>query len=247
MFSFFEKKVYLADYLHGLVDIHNHILPGIDDGAKTVEQSIELLKGFGEFGVTNFICTPHIMHNYYDNTPKTIEQSYEKLKNKLVEENLLNVNIDCAAEHMIDDNFEDLLEKGEVMPLKEQYLLIEMSYLQPSFNFDLSVDKIGNNGYFPILAHPERYMYFHQKYRKYGEMKSNGVMSQLNLLSLSSESYGANVQKIAEKLLSDNLVDYVGTDIHNLRQLKVLKEIKLSSKIMNRLLPIIENTIQTFY
>ncbi|MEW2921844.1 CpsB/CapC family capsule biosynthesis tyrosine phosphatase [Muricauda sp. ANG21] len=247
MFSFFEKKVYLADYLHGLVDIHNHILPGIDDGAKTVEQSIELLKGFGEFGVTNFICTPHIMHNYYDNTPKTIEQSYEKLKNKLVGENLLNVNIDCAAEHMIDDNFEDLLEKGEVMPLKKEYILIEMSYLQPSLNFEMAVGKIAKNQLFPILAHPERYMYLHPKYGKYEHMKSSGIQFQLNLLSLSPDSYGDATTKMAGKLIDDELINFVGTDIHNIRQLAVLKETRISKKLLKRLLPIIEHTIYTFY
>lgn len=248
MFNFFEKKVFLADYLHGLVDIHNHILPGIDDGAKTVDDSIGLLKGFSEIGVTNFVCTPHIMHNYYENTPNTIKEAYQKLEAKLAKDSYFSdFNIDYAAEHMIDDNFEDLLENKKVMGIKKEYLLIEMSYLQPSFNFDLAVDKIAKKSYFPILAHPERYMYFHQKYRKYNEMKADGILFQMNLLSLSSESYGTNVQKIAEKLLAENLIDYVGSDVHNLRQLNLLKDIKLSTKVLNRLLPVIENTIQTFY
>lgn len=248
MFSFFEKKVFLADYLHGLVDIHNHILPGIDDGAKTVDDSIGLLKGFSEIGVTNFVCTPHIMHNYYENTPSTIKDAYQKLEAKLAKDsNFSDFNVDYAAEHMIDDNFEELLENKKVMELKKEYLLIEMSYLQPSFNFEMAVDKIAHHNYFPILAHPERYMYFHQKYRKYNEMKADGILFQLNLLSLSSESYGSSVQKIAEKLLADDLIDYVGSDVHNLRQLNLLKDIKLSSKVLNRLLPVIENTIQTFY
>ncbi|MFD2098843.1 tyrosine-protein phosphatase [Flagellimonas iocasae] len=248
MFSFFEKKVFLADYLHGLVDIHNHILPGIDDGAKTVDDSIGLLKGFSEIGVTNFVCTPHIMHNYYENTPSTIKDAYQKLEAKLAKDsNYPDLTLDYAAEHMIDDNFEELLENKKVMGLKKEYLLIEMSYLQPSFNFEMAVDKIAHHNYFPILAHPERYMYFHQKYKKYNEMKTDGILFQLNLLSLSSESYGTNVQKIAEKLLAENLIDYVGSDVHNLRQLNLIKEIKLSTKVLNRLLPVIENTIQTFY
>lgn len=237
----------MVDYLHGLVDIHNHILPGIDDGAKTVEESIALLKSFSEFGMTRFICTPHIMNNLYDNTPRTISDSYKLLSNELDKKGISDFQIDYAAEHMIDDNFETILAKDEVLPIGKHHLLVEMSYLQPSFNFDIAVDKIAKNKYFPVLAHPERYMYFHGKYGKYELMKANGIQFQLNLLSLSSDSYGSNVQKTAEKLLSDGLIDFVGTDVHNQRHLSLLKNIKLSNKTLDKLLPIIENTIQTFY
>lgn len=247
MFSFFERKIYLADYLHGLVDIHNHIIPGIDDGAKTVEESMALIRGFSELGVTNFRCTPHIMHNHYDNTPKTIKKAHGHLLKALEDKGLSNISVHCAAEHMIDDNFENILEKQQVMPLNNEYLLIEMSYLQPSFNFDASVEEIARHKYFPILAHPERYMYYHGKYGKYPSMKSHGILFQLNLLSLTSESYGSDVQKVAEKLLKDGLMDFVGSDVHNSRQLGLLKETKLSRKVLNGLLPIIENTIENFY
>ena len=247
MFSFFQKKVYLADYLHGLVDIHNHILPGIDDGAKSVDDSINLINGFAELGVKSFICTPHIMHNHYDNTPATIKKSYQLLEAELEKRGITDVSLDIAAEHMIDDNFESILRDQQVMPLHKEYLLVEMSFLQPSFNFEMAIDEVARQQYFPILAHPERYMYFHQKFGKYPSMKSNGIMFQLNLLSLASESYGTNITKMAEKLLGDGLIDFVGTDVHNARQLGLLKEIKLSNKVLNQLLPVIEKTIQVFY
>lgn len=247
MISIFQKKIYLVDYLNGLVDIHNHILPGIDDGAKTVDDSLELLKGFSEFGVNNFICTPHIMHNYYDNTPDTIKKAYEQIFKELRNHEGMSVNLGYAAEHMIDDNFENILEERQVISLGKDYLLIEMSYLQPSFNFDVAIDKIAKHKYFPILAHPERYMYYHGKYGKYSSLKSEGVLFQLNLLSLTSVSYGAEVQKIAEKLLDEGLIDFVGTDVHNIRQLGLLKETRVTKKVLNQLLPIIERTIQSFY
>jgi tyrosine-protein phosphatase YwqE len=247
MISFFEKKIYLADYLHGLVDIHNHIIPGLDDGAKTVDESIALINGFADMGVTYFRCTPHIMHNHYDNTSETIKIAHKALLAGMEKNGLSDITLHCAAEHMIDDNFENILEEKQIMPLNKEYLLIEMSYLQPSFNFDLAVNKIAQHKYFPILAHPERYMYYHSKYGKYPSMKSNGILFQLNLLSLSAASYGSDVQKIAEKLLKDDLIDFVGTDVHNARQLNLLKEIRLSKQMVNRLLPAIENTIQTFY
>ena len=97
MFSFFSKKHFLIDHLEGFIDIHNHILPGIDDGAKTVEDSIELIKGFNEFGVKDFICTPHIMENYYPNNPSTIQSSLSLLKNALKMNNLEHINIEAAA------------------------------------------------------------------------------------------------------------------------------------------------------
>lgn len=247
MFSFFQKKEYLVDHLHGLVDIHNHILPGIDDGAKTVDDSLELLKGFSEFGMTNFICTPHIMHNHYDNTPNTINKAYDKLSRELDKNGMQDTKIQCAAEHMIDDNFENILENEKIMPLQNDYLLVEMSFLQPSLNFDVSIEKIAQHRYFPILAHPERYMYYHGKYGKYPSMKTKGILFQLNLLSLTTDSYGPEVEKVADKLLEDGLIDFVGTDVHNKRQLGLLKEIKVSKKLLTRLYPVIERTIQSFY
>ncbi|RDY61971.1 tyrosine-protein phosphatase [Flagellimonas nanhaiensis] len=245
MLHFFERKRFLIDYLHGLVDIHNHILPGIDDGAKTAEESIELIQQFSNYGIKSLICTPHIMHGYYDNTAKTIKNSFEILQKELAS-TALDSKIEYAAEHMIDDNFEALLDKKEVMPLKKDYLLIEMSYLQPSFNFDIAIEKIAKHSYFPILAHPERYIYFHKQYGTYSNLKTKGILFQLNLLSL-GDYYGKEIQQVAEKLLKDKIVDYVGTDIHNMRQFSAIKELKISNNTLKLLLPIIENTILNFY
>jgi tyrosine-protein phosphatase YwqE len=247
MFHFFQKKYFLADYLHGMVDIHNHILPGIDDGAKTVEESIDLLNGFSELGITSFICTPHIMHNHYDNTPSTILAAHKLLEKEIISKKMENISLEPAAEHMVDDNFENLLENDQIMALKKEYLLIEMSYLQPSLNFDAAIDKIASHNYFPIFAHPERYMYFHRRYKVYTSLKRQGILFQMNLQSLSANAYGKDVQKTALKLLEDGLIDYVGSDVHNLRQLSLIKETKLSKNTLNLLLPLIENTIQTFY
>ncbi|SNY99650.1 tyrosine-protein phosphatase [Flagellimonas pacifica] len=246
MFSFFQKKVFLADYLHGLVDMHNHILPGIDDGCKTVDDSVELLNFFLEFGISNFICTPHIMNHYHPNTPNTIKESYNSLKQELSALGLDKFNIDYAAEHMIDDGFETLLEENTIMPLKKHHLLIEMSYLQPSFNFDSAVEKIMQCNYFPILAHPERYIYYHKKYDEYKYYKSKGIQFQLNFLSLSGH-YGTDIQKTAMKLLNDNMIDFCASDAHNLKHLQAIKEIKISTKTLSRILPVIENTIDNFY
>ena len=245
MFHFLTQKKFLIDYLEGFVDIHNHILPGIDDGAKTVEESVELINGFSQFGVKDFIATPHIMHNYYPNNPETIKNSLLLLKNSLLENDMKDISIRAAAEHMIDDNFESILEDGVIMPLGDNHLLVEMSYLQASINFDDAVDKTMKHGFFPILAHPERYLYLHNYFKRHKEYKKQGVLYQLNLLSL-SKFYGKEVQQMAFKLLDEGLIDFIGSDIHNMIQLNGLKEIQLNRKIIATLKPIIRATTLSF-
>lgn len=240
MLSFFTKKEYLIDRLNGFIDIHNHILPGIDDGAKNVDESILLIKGFAEFGVTNFICTPHIMHNYYDNTPKSIKKSFKILKKELKKNDIDNIDISYAAEHMIDENFEYLLDNDEVLPLNSNHILVEMSYLQPSINFNQSVEKIIKKGIFPVFAHPERYQYLNNDLKNYEKLKSQGLKFQLNLLSLGGY-YGPEVKKVALQLLENNLYDFLGSDAHNITHIQSLKSIKLKERYTRYLLYLIDN------
>ncbi len=246
MFHIFGKKKFLVDYLENFVDIHNHILPGIDDGAKTVEDSIALIKGFSRIGVTNFIATPHIMHNYYPNNPKTINNAFSSLQDKMLENNLKHISVEASAEHMIDDNFESILKSGEIMPMRHDYLLVEMSYLQPPINFDEAIITTVSNRLYPILAHPERYKFLQHRKHKYRKYKEQGILFQMNLLSL-GDFYGAEVPKTAFKLLEEGLIDFVASDVHNLNQLNYLKETTISNKTLKLLLPIIDNTIKTFY
>ncbi|MEO9891024.1 CpsB/CapC family capsule biosynthesis tyrosine phosphatase [Aurantibacter sp.] len=245
MLHFFSKKKFLIDSLEGFVDIHNHILPGIDDGAKTVDDSLELIKSFSDFGCNSFIATPHIMHNYYPNNIVSITTALDLLKNALTMSNMQDVHLEAAAEHMIDSNFESILQNKQVMPLSKFYILIEMSYLQASINFDNSVQLISENRLFPILAHPERYVFLHGRRKKYRKYKDQGILFQLNLLSL-SDFYGKEVQKSAHKLLEEDLIDFIATDVHNMNQINSLKAMRLSNKTLEILEPIIEKTIANF-
>ena len=246
MFHIFNKKRFLVDALGGFVDIHNHILPGIDDGAKTVKDSVDLIKEFASFGVTNFIATPHIMQDYYPNTKATIHGSLHTLKSELLNKGLTHIAVDAAAEHMIDARFEELIEQKEILPLRTEYLLVEMSYLEASLNFEDAIQKVTSSGLFPVLAHPERYGYLHHKRSKFHEYKKNGVLFQLNLLSL-SDYYGKEIQKTGNYLLNNELIDFVGSDIHNTHQLMALKEIRISKSLMEKVYPLIQNTINAFY
>ncbi|MBM1106785.1 histidinol phosphatase [Aurantibacter crassamenti] len=245
MLQIFNKKKFLVDNLEGFIDIHNHILPGIDDGAKTVENSLELIKTFTEIGCSKFIATPHIMHNYYPNDIVSITKAYDILKNAITMSELQNVDLSAAAEHMIDSNFEDILEQNQVMPLAKTYILIEMSYLQPSINFEIAVQKIASNRLFPILAHPERYVFLHNRIKKYRKYKDKGILFQLNLLSL-TDFYGKEVQKTAHKLLEEGLIDFIASDVHNMNQLNTIKSMRLSNKTLNLIMPIINKTIINF-
>ncbi len=245
MISFFNRKKYLVDLLEGFTDIHNHILPGIDDGAQTVDVSIELIKGFSEFGVNSFIMTPHIMYNYYDNTPATICEAKKVLEDELLKRKMETVQFTAAAEHMIDSNFESILTEKTTMLLGKEHLLIEMSYLQPPINFDEAIIAITHNRLFPVLAHPERYNFLLNRTHRYTELKEQGILFQLNMLSL-SEYYGKEVAKIASKLLEEGMIDFIGSDVHNLNHLNTLKTITLSKKTVSLIQPIIEKTINTF-
>jgi len=245
MLTFFKRKNFLVDHLEGFIDIHNHILPGIDDGAKTVENSIDLIKGFEEFGVKNFICTPHIIHNYHDNTPKTIKKSFNILDKVLNENYIEDVKIKYAAEHMIDDNFENILSENKILPLNKDHLLIEMSYLQPSINFNSSIEKIKSSGFFPVFAHPERYQYLNSNIKNYSRYKSLGLKFQLNLLSIGGY-YGKEVKKTALKLLESNEYEFLGSDVHNMNHIHAIKSIKIKKQYSKELYRLKENNWQFF-
>jgi len=243
MFGIFSKKIYLKDYLDGLVDVHCHILPGIDDGAQTVEDSIEIIKSLNNIGIRKHIPTPHIMEGFYANTKESIENSYALLlEGKSIDKKNI---MTPSAEYMIDSNFEKLIEENNLLPLYEKYILIEMSYFKASINLHNVLFDLQNLGYTPILAHPERYNYFHNNLNYYKELKTRGCLFQLNLLSLSNY-YGESTKKIAYKLIQEDLIDFVASDSHNVRHVKKISDIKIDKSIKNNVLNIVTNTIEKF-
>lgn len=246
MFEFFGKKHFLADHLENFVDIHNHLLPGIDDGAKDVEDSIALIKAFDALGIHKFIATPHILKPLYPNSPETIRTAHQKLLDTMLDREMTSISIEPAAEHMIDVHFDSMLDSGEYMPMKGAYLLVEMSFLQPPLNFEQAIIAINRNHLIPILAHPERYLFMHRSPGKYKKYREQGILFQLNLLSLGGY-YDKDVQRMAWKLIDQDMIDFLGTDIHNLYQCKVLKEMALPRKRIEQLIPLIQRSIETFY
>jgi protein-tyrosine phosphatase len=246
MFSFLSKKVPLRDQLNGLPDIHNHLLPGIDDGADSVKSSLALIEAYLKLGITNFIATPHIMNDYYPNTPSSINSAHNNLNSSLKLQYGEKIQVRVAAEYMMDQNFLELVAKEKLLCLHKNFVLVEMSYFQAPINLNEILFKLQTQQYKPVLAHPERYAFFHSKsLQKYEDLKSRGCLFQLNLLSVLGH-YGKHIQDAAFKLLDNNMIDFIGTDTHQPRHLEKILNAKISQKKMDQLRPIFEKTKNTF-
>jgi tyrosine-protein phosphatase YwqE len=242
---FFKSKyIPVSEFFpKGYVDIHSHFLPGIDDGAKNLDDSFYLIEQFIQFGIKNIITTPHILGSVWPNTPEIIQNKRDQVQAE-IEKRKLDFTLRAAAEYMLDEKFGTFLEKRELMTLKDNYLLIEMSYLSPPSKLFEYIYEIQQAGYEPILAHPERYGFLHGNLKGYEKLKDHGCYFQLNLLSLTKQ-YGKFVTKTAKQLLEANFIDFVGSDTHHKGHINLYKQ--LATKKNHQLLStIMENNIKTF-
>jgi tyrosine-protein phosphatase YwqE len=220
MFKLFSKnKTTAAPVLLAITtDIHSHILPGLDDGSPNIETSLDLVKGLVSLGYKKLVATPHIIGDMYRNTPEKITMALSLLQ-LACRENGIEAEISAAAEYMLDDYFLTLLRSGEpLLTVYNNFLLTEFSYASPTGNLHEIAFEIVTNGYQPILAHPERYFYYHHNYEEYEMLKEYGFLLQVNLLSLTGY-YGAPVAKAAKYLFDKGMVNFVGTDMHHDRHL----------------------------
>lgn len=221
MFSLFKKKESTEQgnkYFPITTDIHSHILPGIDDGSPDIETSITLIKGLMEFGITKSIATPHIISDMYRNTPETIDAALTVLKKALAKEKM-NFEVSAAAEYMMDAYFFELLQaKTKLLTIKDNIVLTEFSYATMPNSPEKMSFAIITEGYKPILAHPERYPYYYNDYKSFNRLADLGFALQVNLLSLTGY-YGKEAAKAAIYMLKNNLISYVGTDLHHERHL----------------------------
>lgn len=228
---FFNKKTILKDLIpDNHIDFHSHLLFGIDDGAKTFQDTLSLTKSLMNFGISEIITTPHIMQHVWDNTSENIISRLNEVK-ELLNQQGIEIPIHAAAEYLMDDNFVKLFKNQELLTLKDNYVLVEMSYINAPIQlydilFDLQVA-----GYKPVLAHPERYTFYHNNFNEYQKLKKAGCLFQLNLLSVVGY-YGENVAKTAQKLLSQGLIDFASSDTHHQKHIDsfegkvLLKDIK---------------------
>ncbi len=212
----FKKKVQTlreSGMFEGMTDWHSHILPGVDDGFKTLEDSLAMLRFYDELGVKRVWLTPHIMEDYPNKTAD-LQKRFEELC--LAWDG--KVELRLAAENMLDALFEERLQAGDFLPIGKEgnHLLVETSYFNPPMNFDELIDDIFHAGYFPVLAHPERYRYM--KEADYKDLRERGVISQINLMSLAG-AYGETARRKAEWLLKEGMADLTGSDVHRLKMM----------------------------
>lgn len=231
MLAFFKSKPFLKDLLAGdYVDIHSHLLPGIDDGAKTIKKTAKLAKSFQELGISQFVTTPHISHYVWNNSEQDILSKLNETQFLLKEENI-TIPFKAAAEYFMDDWFENHIKTEKLLTLKDNYVLVEISYLSPPLNLYKIIFDVQLAGYIPVLAHPERYLYFHKNFGEYEKLKKSGCLFQLNLLAAVGY-YGSEITKTAALLLKKGMYDFTGTDVHHNNHIESLhQKIKIDEMV----------------
>ena len=214
MFNIFRSKSKEPAELCFHTDIHCHIVPGVDDGSPDAKTSADLIERMQKWGISRIYASPHVTQYSFENTPATIEPAMAKLQEELDRRGNA-IAVGHSAEYRIDDILYDLVEHRQpLMTLPNNYLLIENSFMQEPGNLQQLAFDLQVKGYRPVLVHPERYSYYYNKKSRYAELHNAGLLFQINLLSL-AKAYGKPECKMAEYLISQGFVDFIGTDLHN--------------------------------
>ena len=230
--------------LSGLsVDMHSHILPGIDDGAQTMEDSIAMILELKKLGIHKAITTPHVMVDSYRNTPEIILQKQAEVQAELKARNI-EFQLEVSAEYYLDEGFDYYLATDQIIPLSGKYVLFETSYMSRPNSLERQVFDLKMKGFIPVLAHPERYTFMYDDFSKYQALRDFEILFQVNLGSYCG-MYSPTAKKIAHFLAEKGWIDFLGTDAHNFRHIQMYKQalgekdvIQLinSGKLLNNLL-----------
>ena len=225
-------KVEDSGLLEGFRECHCHLLPGVDDGVKKIDETLRILERWEALGVKEVWLTPHIMEDI-PNKPADLKEKFKEVKANYAG----GIELHLAAEHMMDNLFQDRLGKKNVLAIGQGggHLLVETSYYNPPMDMERMIDDTKKYGYRPILAHPERYQYM--DIGQYKKWKQKEVLFQLNVPSLVG-AYGPEVQKKAEMLLDREMYDYCGTDTHSMRFVEYFLNSKISKKTVKKVLQI---------
>ncbi len=203
----------VSSLLTNFIDHHSHILPGVDDGVKKMETSLKVLERYEQFGIAEVWCTPHVMEDI-PNTTAGLQARFAEL----CEAYQGPIKLHLAAEYMMDELFEERLEQGDLLKLGDEgnQVLVETSYFTPPMDMDAILRRIKQKGIYPMLAHPERYVYMNKE--RYKELKNNGIRFQLNLSSVAG-AYGSEAKDKALWLLKQNFYNIAGSDLHSSRNI----------------------------
>jgi protein-tyrosine phosphatase len=218
-------------------DIHSHLIPGIDDGVRTTEEAVSLIKNMYETGITRIITTPHIRGEIYENTPEIILAGLEEVKTALAEAEI-PVRLEAAAEYFVDEFFIELMKaKSPLMTFgSNKYLLIEFPHFSLPLNYKSIIFDLQSMGYIVVLAHPERFHYFQNNFDAYKDLYARGVQFQLNLVSLVGY-YDRSSIRTAEKLIDNGMYSFAGSDMHNqyyFRAFRKSLELSVYDKLQQR-------------
>lgn len=239
MVSIFSKnKSKDINQLHLTTDIHNHTMPGIDDGSRDIAESIDMLKAFQSLGYTKIIATPHVHSERYWNTTQNILSAANNLM-IAKEKEKISIQIAISAEYYADENFLELLNKNDILPISNKYLLCEFNFYYPPNDARLIATEIINAGYKPILAHPERYEYWNGNIVIFEKLKEYGFLFQCNIPSAAGY-YGHIARNNFNLLANKGFIDFLGTDAHDASSILLLDNVIQSSLIKN-ILPNILN------
>ena len=235
------KKEGAFDYHLLGADMHSHLIPGIDDGAPDLDTSVQLINGLMHLGFKKLITTPHVMQDMYPNKRDDILRQYESLKNELNAEGI-NVEIAVAAEYFLDDNFKKIVERKEpLLSFGDNLVLVELSMASEPLDFRAILFEMQMQGYQPVIAHPERYVYHERNKEFFEDLKTAGYFFQLNIMALAG-AYGKSINELAKYFIKHQYYELAGTDLHNLHQLDHLqnpsithglKELLDSGKLIN--------------
>ncbi|MFK8038084.1 MAG: tyrosine-protein phosphatase [Crocinitomicaceae bacterium] len=208
-------------------DMHSHLIPGIDDGSKNMNETLIMLSRFIDLGYRKVITTPHVMSDFYKNNPETILGGLEKVRAAIHKENL-NIEIEAAAEYYLDLHFEELIEQKKVLSFGDNHVLFELSFIHEATRIKEAIFNLQTSGYKPILAHVERYPYYFNEWDKIEDFKNRGCLMQLNINSLSGQ-YGPQVKKMAEQLIEREWIDVIGSDCHHLGHLELIEQLRTNT------------------
>ena len=214
-------------------DMHSHLIPNVDDGAKSLEDSVSLIKGMCQLGYKKLIITPHFMTGFYNNSADGVKKKLETLKAEVARQSI-DVELDVAAEYYIDYDFMHDVGKKPMLTFDDKKLLFECSFTNLHRNFDETVFEMQINGYKPVLAHPERYIYWHNKPSLMQEFHDRGILFQINILSILG-AYSPGVKKMATWLIENDMCDFIGTDLHNANHLAAIERAKIPAKLFEKL------------
>jgi tyrosine-protein phosphatase YwqE len=204
------------------VDMHSHLIPGIDDGSPSMDHTIAMLAKFEQMGFRKVITTPHILNNVHPNTPETILGGLAKVRAE-IQRLGMSIEIEAAAEYYCDETFLPLIEQNNILSFGQNLVLMEFGFLSPSQYEAQALFNLQVAGYVPVIAHYERYPYYFGDFKKVDELRERNILIQVNLNSLTGH-YGPGVKKMAEQLIKNKQVDFLGTDCHRMEHLVMIEQ-----------------------